>query len=109
MPPAVSPDRKTLTSWNSPSELLRMILVLALPVTATFALQALINFVDVRMVSDLGSNALASMGVGRHTQWLISALFIGLGAGITAHVARFTGAKDHVRARSYATLGIISA
>lgn len=98
-----------LTRWRSPAELSRVILRLALPVTATNILQALIGFVDVRMISVLGSEALASLSVSRQSIWLVSAVFLGLGTGITAHVARFTGAQDHTRARAYATVGVISA
>jgi putative MATE family efflux protein len=107
---AQSPAKlQNLTSWRSPVDLVRIIMVLSLPVTATFLLQSLINFVDIRMISSLGSSALASMGVGRQVLWLISSLFIGMGAGVTAYVARFTGAGDHEKAKSYATIGIISA
>ena len=107
---AFSPAKQNnLTSWQSPGELLRIILVLALPVTITFLLQSLINFVDIRMISSLGSSALASMGVGRHVLWLINASFIGMGAGITAYVARLTGAGEPDKARAFATIGVISA
>lgn len=101
--------RAGLTHWSSPAELARTILLLALPVTATNILQALIGFVDVRMISVLGTEALASLSVGRQSIWLVSAVFLGLGTGITAHVSRFTGAQDHQRARAYATVGVIAA
>ncbi|MBN2083103.1 MATE family efflux transporter [bacterium] len=97
-----------LTRWSSGRELARTVLWLSLPVTATNALQTLIGFVDVRMISGLGGAALASLAVGRQSIWLVSALFMGLGAGITAYVARFTGAQDHDRARAYASIGVIA-
>lgn len=101
--------RRDLTRWSTKGELARLILILAIPVAATNLLQALIGFVDVRMVSVLGKEALSSLAVGRQSMWLVSAIFMGLGAGITAHVARFTGAKDYAKARAYATTGIVSA
>jgi len=108
-PDVITLRKNKLTSWSSNGELARMILWLALPVTATNALQTLIGFVDVRMISSLGSEALASLSVGRQSIWLISSLFMGLGAGITAYVARFTGAGDEQRARAYATIGVLTA
>lgn len=109
MPDGYRLRNNKLTSWNSSGELARMVLWLALPVTATNALQTLIGFVDVRMISTLGSEALASLSVGRQSIWLISSVFMGLGAGITAYVARFAGAGDEQRARAYATIGVLTA
>jgi len=101
--------RRDLTRWGSKSELARIILILAIPVAATNLLHSLVGFVDVRMVSVLGKEALSSLAVGRQSMWLVSAIFMGLGAGITAHVARFTGARDHAKAQAYATTGIVTA
>jgi putative MATE family efflux protein len=106
---ALTTRKGKLTSWSSNRELARIILWLALPVTVTNALHTLIGFVDVRMISSLGSEALASLSVGRQSIWLISSVFMGLGAGITAYVARFTGAGDDQRARAYATIGVLTA
>jgi putative MATE family efflux protein len=100
--------RKSLISWNSPAELVRMILILALPVTATNALQTIIGFVDTRMVSPLGAEALSSLAVGRTSMWLMMSVFMGLGTGITAYVARLAGMGEDQKARHYAMIGIIS-
>lgn len=101
--------KNRLTKWQNSRELSRIIFWLALPVAATNALQTLIGFVDVRMISTLGEEALASLSVGRQSIWLLNSVFMGLGAGITAYVARFTGAGDETRARAYATIGVITA
>ena len=85
-----------------------MILILALPVTATNALQTIIGFVDTRMVSPLGAEALSSLAVGRTSMWLMMSVFMGLGTGITAYVARLSGMGEDQKARHYAMIGIIS-
>lgn len=100
--------RINLTAWNSRSELVRIIALLALPVTITNSLQILLGFVDTRMVSPLGETALAAMSVGRSSTMFLMAVFMGLGVGITAYVSRLTGAGEHEKARSYATIGVLS-
>jgi len=88
---------------------MRIILLLATPVMVTNLLHTLIGFVDVNMISVLGAAALASLSVNRSSFWLLSSVFMGLGAGIIAYVARLTGAGEHHKARSYATVGIVTA
>lgn len=83
-----------------------MILILALPVTATNALQTLIGFVDTRMVSPLGAEALSSLAVGRTSMWMLMSVFMGLSTGITAYVARLVGMGEYHKARHYAMVGI---
>jgi len=101
-------QRTSLTAWSNPAELVRIIVILSLPVAATNALQFMLGFVDTRMVSPIGAPALAAMGVARPSMMLMMSVFMGLGVGITAHVARHTGAGEHDTARSYATIGVVS-
>jgi putative MATE family efflux protein len=88
--------------------LVRVIVLLALPVTATNALMILLGFVDTRMVSPLGEAALSAMAIGRQSTMLLMAVFWGLGIGITAYVARFMGAGQRGKARAYATTGVLA-
>jgi putative MATE family efflux protein len=104
---AAARPRLNLTQWSSPRELARIVLILSLPVAATNALQTLLSFVDTRMVSSLGEAALPALGAGRTLMFFVSSIFMGLGVGITAYVARLAGAGDHERARQYATVGVI--
>ena len=85
-----------------------MILFLALPVTATNALQTIIGFVDTRMVSPLGAEALSSLAVGRTSMWMMMSVFMGLGTGITAYVARLSGMGETQKAKHYAMVGIMT-
>lgn len=105
---AVGVNKAHLTAWNTPRELIRVIVLLALPVTVTNALQMALGFVDTRMCSPLGAEALSAMAIGRQSTMLIMAVFMGLGVGITAYVARLTGAGQPQKARTYATIGVIS-
>lgn len=83
-----------------------MIIILALPVTASNVLQTLVGFVDTRMVSHLNQEALAAISVGRTSMWMMMSIFMGLSVGMTAYIARFAGAQQHERAKAYATIGL---
>jgi len=74
---------------------LQQILTLALPIIAGMVSQSLLNLVDAWMVGQLGSHALAAVGMGGNTNYLASAAVIGLGAGVQAMVARRKGEQDH--------------
>lgn len=70
---------------------LQQIMVLALPIMAGMLSQSILNIVDTWMVSSLGSDALAAVGMASNTNYLASAAVIGLGAGVQAMVARRRG------------------
>lgn len=77
----------------------KQIMLLALPIMAGMMSQSLLNLVDTWMVSRLGSQALAAVGMASNTNYLASAAVIGLGAGVQAMVARRKGeANDSVMA-----------
>ena len=72
----------------------KQILRLALPVVAEQILTTLTNMVDMMMVSRLGPEAGAAVGLSNQPLFFSMAIFMGIGTGTTALVARYTGAKD---------------
>jgi putative MATE family efflux protein len=103
-----APSRINLTHWGNPAELARIVLLLSMPVAITNALQALLGWVDTRMVSHyVGEAALPALGVGRTGMFFVSSFFMGLGVGITAYVARLIGAHEPEKARVYSTVGVL--
>jgi putative MATE family efflux protein len=106
--PAAPRQRVNFTQWNSRGELIRLITILSVPVMISNSLQTLITFTDTRMCSLLGAPALAAMGVGRSGMFFVLSVFMGLGVGITAYVARLTGAQQHEQARIYSTIGVVT-
>lgn len=72
----------------------RQILTLALPVVAEQVLTTLTQIVDMMMVGHLGPAAIAAVGLSNQPLFLSMALFMGIGTGTTALVARYTGAKE---------------
>ncbi|HWI61659.1 MAG TPA: MATE family efflux transporter, partial [Symbiobacteriaceae bacterium] len=72
----------------------KQILTLAVPVVMEQILTTLTQMVDMMMVSHLGPEAGAAVGLSNQPLFFSMAIFMGIGTGTTALVARFTGAKD---------------
>jgi putative MATE family efflux protein len=70
---------------------LRHILALALPIIGGMVSQNVLNMVDTWMVSRLGKEALAAVGVASRFNYLSFAFITGLGVGVQAMVARRKG------------------
>ncbi len=68
--------------------------MLAWPVAAEMALQTVTMVVDMAMVGRLGPDAVAAVGLSFRPVFFIMSIFLGVGAGTTALVARFIGAGD---------------
>ncbi|HEY5718611.1 MAG TPA: MATE family efflux transporter [Motiliproteus sp.] len=74
-----------------PTQRIRAILALALPIIGGMLSQSLLNLVDTAMVGTLGGKALAGVGVGGYANFMAIALILGLSAGVQATVARRHG------------------
>ncbi len=72
----------------------RAVLLLGIPMVLEMAMESLFALVDVLFVSRLGTDAVAVVGLTEGVMTLVYSLAWGLGAGITAVVARRTGEKD---------------
>jgi putative MATE family efflux protein len=72
----------------------RQILTLAVPVVMEQILTTLTQMVDMMMVSHLGPEAGAAVGLSNQPLFFSMAIFMGIGTGTTALVARYTGAND---------------
>ena len=83
-----------MTQYWPTGERLQQIMMLALPIMAGMLSQSILNIVDTWMVSHLGSDALAAVGMASNTNYLASAMVIGLGAGVQAMVARRRGENN---------------
>lgn len=70
---------------------LRTIMALALPIIGGMGSQNLLNLIDIFMVSRLGKEAVAAVGLSSQLNFLSIALVIGLGAGVQAMSARRKG------------------
>jgi len=76
------------------SELRKKLWSLAWPAILANIGQTLVNLVDMIMVGQLGSLAIASVGLGGQFSWFMMPLMFAISTGTLALVARFVGAKD---------------
>lgn len=85
-----------LISLNDKRAFWRGVILLSLPVAAQMLLQSLLGMADVIMVGDLGSSAIAAVGLAAKIHFLLLVLMSGLATGCSVLIAQYTGAKDFV-------------
>ncbi len=76
------------------------------PSIGVFLMATVAGVLVIKIVSDLGTPAVAAVTAGQRINFILVALIMGLGAATTALVARAWGAKNHALATSYARLAI---
>ncbi|MCG8418759.1 MAG: MATE family efflux transporter [Proteobacteria bacterium] len=69
----------------------KQIMALALPIIGGMGSQTLLNLFDTFMVSQLGKDAVAAVGLGGFAHFLASSFIIGLAAGVQAMASRRKG------------------
>lgn len=85
------PARDGAHLLSVPLERRRRILGLALPIIGGMLSQNVLNLVDAAMVGSFGDAALAGVGLGGFTNFLLSSFILGLSAGVQAMAARRVG------------------
>jgi putative MATE family efflux protein len=83
------------------------VLSLAWPSVLEQSLLTLISLVDTYIVGHLGAEAIASVGLGSQVLMLTNALFVAVGVGATAVVARSIGARDLREANAFARQALL--
>jgi putative MATE family efflux protein len=84
----------------------RAVLMLAVPTVLEMSMESLLTIVDIFFVSRLGSDAIATVGLTESMLSPMYALAMGLSAGATAIIARFTGEKNRDGAATAAVQAI---
>lgn len=87
----------------------RAVVLLSIPMVLEMAMESLFALVDVFFVSRLGTEAVAVVGLTEGVMTVVYSMAWGLGAGITAVVARRIGEKDRDGADRAAVQGILVA
>src|SRR5437870_576176 len=111
-PTAVAPESNTASTspasfWGAIRESLRgshqdytvgpigrSIILLAIPMVLEMCMESIFAVVDIKWVSYLGADAMATVGLTESMLTLIYAIAIGLSIGATAMVARRIGEHD---------------
>ena len=73
----------------------RLLIRLAIPIFFTQLLGSLLGIVDTFMVSSLGDDALAAVGIGSQFMMLMFMIQFGLMSGFGIFIAQYYGAKDY--------------
>ena len=83
---------------NSKRAMRKAILALAWPVVTEQILMTVTQMADMIMVGRLGAERVAAVGLSNQPLNIAQGLFMGIGVGATALIARFIGANDQNRA-----------
>jgi putative MATE family efflux protein len=87
----------------------RSIILLAIPMVLEMCMESIFAVVDIKWVSYLGPNAMATVGLTESLMTLVYTLAIGLSIGATATVARRIGEKNPDGASLAAVQAIVMA
>lgn len=86
-----------------------LVLNISLPLMLSLLIQSLYNIVDSIFVSRLGEAALTATSVAYPVQLLMIAVGVGTGVGVNALLSRSLGAKDEIKIRQTAAIGVMLA
>ena len=71
---------------------------LSIPIMFGIGIQTFYNLVDLLFIGQIGGDAIAGVAFNMPIFFLMLGLTMGLGAGVTASIARFIGEDDKIRA-----------
>jgi len=95
------------TSQLDQAQLRHRVVALAWPSVADNLLATMVNIVAMIMVGSLGAESIAAVGISNQIVWLAQVVFLALGVGATALVARAIGAGDKEQANQAARQGML--
>lgn len=87
-----------------PPHFSRTLLTIALPIILQNLMQSLVNMLDTIMVGQLGSVAIAAVGLGNQIFFLLNMVLFGISSGAAIFVAQYWGKRDITGVRR--TLGL---
>ncbi len=87
-------SKKPLNVTDESRSTIMTIILLAWPVLVEQIFSTLVSFADTAMVGSMGKVATASISISNPPIFLLNGVFMSLGVGITALVARHTGAGN---------------
>ena len=93
-------NRETLL----PPHFFHTLITIALPIILQNLMQSLVNMLDTIMVGQLGSVAIAAVGLGNQIFFLLNMVLFGISSGAAIFVAQYWGKKDIAGIRR--TLGL---
>lgn len=101
-----SKESRLQTFSNKPKKALW---TLAVPILAGMSIQTIYTTVDMIYIGRLGGGAIAAIAFNMPLLFFVLGLSMGLGAGVTASIARFIGANDKANADNSAEHALLMA
>lgn len=99
--------QKTFNVTDESRSTVMTIILLAWPVLVEQIFTTLVSFADTAMVGALGAAATASVSISNSPIFLLNGVIMSLGIGVTAMVARATGAGDTALVRKLMRHGVL--
>lgn len=86
---------------------IKIVIRLAWPAIMEMLMATLVQYVDTAMVSRLGADATAAVGLSTSPMWLINGTIVALGMGTIARVSQYVGAEDYISAKKIIKQSVI--
>jgi putative MATE family efflux protein len=87
----------------------KTLLKIALPLIVQYAISAVMNFVDVIMIGQLGEASIAAVGLSNQIFFILLIILFGVGSGAAIFTAQFWGKRDIDSIRKVQGIGLILA
>ncbi len=91
----------TLPQPASTKDMLKVILVLAIPAVIDHFFQTIIGFVDTLFISKIGINEVTAVGISNAILQVYFAVFLSIGVAANVYIARFSGGKNTQSRQEY--------
>lgn len=72
----------------------KLLIFLCFPIIVQNLISSLVNLVDTVMISNLGYNAIASIGIANQFYFLLNMVLIGITGGASVFISQFFGSRD---------------
>lgn len=86
-------------------EMMKKLLVLALPIMLQNLISTSLTFADTLMIGQLGQNELAAVGITTQVYFLISLFFFGISSGTSIFLSQYYGSGEYEKMRRTMAFG----
>lgn len=90
---------------NDTKEMMRKLMVIALPIMLQNLISTSLTFVDTLMIGQLGQNELAAVGITTQVYFLISLFFFGIASGTSIFLSQYYGSGEYDKMRRTMSFG----
>ena len=94
-----------LAMENDNREMMKKLLVIALPIMLQNLISTSLTFADTLMIGQLGQNELAAVGITTQVYFLISLFFFGISSGTSIFLSQYYGSGEHDKMRRTMAFG----